>query len=90
MSKIPKAHTTATRPKSVSTFKPSTLNVKRASFNFAVNDATATATATKAPKLGMDIFIGWILEFDGNIILQDPDQLSCQLMKLHLVLVRTE
>ena len=49
-SRIPKAPTAASRPKSSATFKPSTLTVKQASFNFAANGAKVTAK--KAPKLG--------------------------------------
>ena len=48
MSKIPKAPAAASRPKSIATFKPSTLSVKQASFNFAADGAKG-ATAKKAP-----------------------------------------
>lgn len=50
MARIPKAPTAASRPKSISNFKPSALSVKQASFNFAANGAKVTAK--KAPKPG--------------------------------------
>ena len=48
--KIPKAPIAASRPKSTTSFKPTALSVKQASFNFAADGAKVIDK--KAPKIG--------------------------------------